>query len=96
MYAEIKKLEFDKILKNLRAFAHTDLGKKEVLEISPINNLNEVKGILFEVEQAKIIIQRYDETPMTGVLDLTEIIKKSEIGSTLNIDEFLRRLKIWI
>jgi DNA mismatch repair protein MutS2 len=90
MYAEIKKLEFDKILKNLRSFAHTDLGKKEVLEISPINNLNEVKGILFEVEQAKIIIQRYDETPMTGVLDLTEIIKKAEIGSTLNIDEFLR------
>ena len=90
MYAEIKKLEFDKILKILQNFAHTDMGKSQVLEIVPLVNADEIKRLLFEVEQAKIIIQRYDETPLTGVLDIRETIKKAEIGSVLNIDEFIR------
>ena len=90
MYAEIKKLEFDKILKILQNFAHTDMGKSQVLEIVPLSNADEIKRLLFEVEQAKIIIQRYDETPLTGVLDIREIIKKAEIGSVLNIDELIR------
>jgi DNA mismatch repair protein MutS2 len=90
MYAEIKKLEFDKILKILQNFAHTDMGKSQVLEIVPLSNADEIKRLLFEVEQAKIIIQRYDETPLTGVLDIREIIKKAEIGSALNIDELIR------
>ena len=90
MYAEIKKLEFDKILKILQNFAHTDMGKSQVLEIVPLANADEIKRLLFEVEQAKIIIQRYDETPLTGVLDIREIIKKAEIGSVLNIDELIR------
>jgi DNA mismatch repair protein MutS2 len=90
MYAETKKLEFDKILKILQTFTHTDLGKKQVLEIFPITNSDEIKRLLFEVDEAKNIIQRYDSTPLTGVLDLTEIIKKSQIGSVLTIDELLR------
>ncbi|MDT8336480.1 MAG: endonuclease MutS2 [Candidatus Izemoplasmatales bacterium] len=90
MYAETKKLEFDKILKILQTFTHTDLGKKQVLEIFPITNSDETKRLLFEVDEAKNIIQRYDSTPLTGVLDLTEIIKKSQIGSVLSIDELLR------
>lgn len=90
MYAEIKKLEFDKILKILINYAHTDLGKKQVLEIYPLSNVDEVKGLLFEVEEAKRIIERYDETPLTGVLDITEVIRKSEIGSVLSIDELIR------
>ncbi|MDD3711909.1 MAG: endonuclease MutS2 [Candidatus Izemoplasmatales bacterium] len=90
MYAEIKKLEFDKILRILSTFSQTDIGKKEVLEILPITDVEAIKRLLFEVEEAKIIIERYDETPLTGILDIREIIKKAEIGSVLNIDELLR------
>jgi len=90
MYAEIKKLEFDKILKILQTFTHTDLGKAQVLEIRPIANVEEIKRLLFEVDEAKTIIQRYDQTPLTGVLDIREIIKKAEIGSVLSIDELIR------
>jgi len=90
MYAEIKKLEFDKILKNLENFAHTTLAKRDVLTIFPMTNPVEIEQKLLEVEEAKITITRYDQTPMTGVLDITEIIKKSEIGSTLSIEEILK------
>ena len=90
MYAETKKLEFDKILKILQTFTHTDLGKTQVLEIKPISEVTEIKRLLFEVDEAKVIVQRYDETPLSGVLDIREIIKKAEIGSVLNIDELIR------
>jgi len=90
MYAEIKKLEFDKILRLLSTFSQTDIGKKDVLEILPITDVEAIKRLLFEVEEAKIIIERYDETPLTGVLDIREIIRKAEIGSVLNVDELLR------
>ena len=90
MYAEIKKLEFDKILKILRTFAHTDLGKARTLEIMPMTNQEEIERLLLEVDEAKTIIERYDESPMTGVLNLTEVIKKSRIGSILNIEELIK------
>ncbi len=90
MKADTKKLEFHKILQKLKGYAQTDLGKKQILEISPqIDQIN-IQRLLNEVEEAKIMIQRFDETPMTGVLDLTEIIKKARINSVLTIDEFLR------
>lgn len=90
MLAEIKKLEFDKILEKLRNYAESDLAKKDILLLSPMTNHLEIKRMLDETEEAKIIIQRYDTTPMTGVLNIAEAIRKAEIGSVLNIEEFLR------
>ncbi len=90
MYAETKKLEFDKILKILQSYAQTDLGKKQVLEIMPLVHLESIQRLLFEVEEAKTAIERYDGTPLTGVLDITEIVKKANIGSVLGVDELIR------
>ena len=90
MLAETKKLEFPKILEMLRKFAESDLAKKDIMQISPITNNLEIRRMLYEAEEAKIIIQRYDAAPMTGVLNITEAIRKAEIGSVLNIEEFLR------
>jgi len=90
MYSEIQKLEFKKILNQIKDFAVTDLAKPAVLALEPIDNELEIKRLLAETEQAKIIIQRYDETPMTGVLNIKEAIKKAEIGSVLSIEELIR------
>lgn len=90
MLAELKKLEFYKILKEIRKYAVSDLAKQQVEKLEPLTNELEINRLLDETNQAKIIILRYDQTPMTGVLNIKEAIKKSEIGSVLNIDEFLR------
>ncbi len=90
MLSETKKLEFVKILNQLRRFAVSDLAKKAVLEITPMTDQKEIDRLLTEVSEAKIIILRYDQTPMTGVLNISESIKKAKIGSTLTIEEFLR------
>ncbi|MFA7560983.1 MAG: endonuclease MutS2 [Candidatus Izemoplasmatales bacterium] len=90
MYFETKKLEYNKILDNIKIYAQTDLGKKAIFSIEPLRNEFEIKLLMTETFEAKTLIERYDETPLSGVLDLTNIIKKSQIGSTLSIDEFMR------
>ncbi len=90
MHAETNKLEFNKILKTLRSYAVSDLAKKQVLELEPIDNSLEINRLLDEASQAKTIVLRYDQTPMSGVLNISDSIKKAEIGSVLNIEELLR------
>ena len=90
MHAEIKKLEFDKILEQIKKYTVSDLAKKDVLNIEPINNSLEINRLLDEAFEAKTMIERYDTTPMTGVLNIIDAIRKSEIGSVLNVEEFLR------
>jgi len=70
MYSDIEILEFTKILKEYLKFAATDLGKEKILSICPTNNKTEIIIMLEEVFTAKTMIERYDETPMTGVLNI--------------------------
>ncbi len=90
MLAEIKKLEFNKIKEQIRKYAVSDLAKRDLLNIEPINNSLEINRLLDETFEAKTMIERYDASPMTGVLNIEEAIKKAEIGSVLNIEELLR------
>lgn len=90
MFADIEILEFPKILQELRRFVVSDLAKNEVLSIKPTNNPLMVERMLHEVNEAKMMIERYDETPMTGVLNILDAINRAKIGSTLPIDEILK------
>lgn len=90
MYTDISILEFDKILNMLRRYVTTDLGKSEVLFIQPSNHQEQIENMLKEVQEAKCMIERYDETPLDGVLNVKDALKRSLIGSTLQIEELQR------
>ncbi|MFW5794370.1 MAG: endonuclease MutS2 [Bacillota bacterium] len=90
MIADINKLEFDKIKNILRNYTITDLGKLLVNNLAPKTNIKTINKELNEVETAKIMIQRFDSTPMNGVLNINSIIKKAKIKSILNIEELLK------
>lgn len=90
MHAETNKLEFSKILKTLRTYAVSDIAKKRIEALYPIDDSNEIEKLLNETIQAKLIIMRYDQTPMSGVLNIQDSIRKAEIGSVLNVEELLR------
>lgn len=90
MFADSELLEFSKILNELKQYAVTDLGKTAVLSIEPTNVSMDVSRMLDEVACAKRMIERFDETPMTGVLNIAESLKRARIGSTLSIEELLR------
>jgi DNA mismatch repair protein MutS2 len=90
MIADIYKLEFDKIRTQLSSYGQTDLGRSDILKISPKTDQSFIENQLIEVEQAKIMIQRYDETPLRGVLDIYPLIRKAQIQSVLTIVELMR------
>jgi len=90
MYADMEILEFDKILREYVKDAETDLGKAKILTLGPINNSEAIHSMLEEVETAKTFIERYDTTPLEGVLNLGEALKRAKIGATLSIEELQR------
>lgn len=90
MIADIKKLEFDKIRQILTSYGRTDLGREDMLKISPLRDQSHIEKKLLETEQAKIMVLRYDETPLTGVLDIRAVIRKAKIESVLTIEEFMK------
>ncbi|MBU0997365.1 MAG: endonuclease MutS2 [Firmicutes bacterium] len=90
MNTDITLLEFDKILERLKKDAVTDLAKQTIPSIRPSNHLEAIELMLKEVEEALTMIERYDETPLSGVLNVKEALIRSSIGSTLSIEELLR------
>lgn len=90
MFADVEILEFHKILDRLRPFAETDLGKAAIRTISPIDQASDIQVMLEEVAAAKTMIERYDTTPLTGVLNVKEALMLAKIGSTLSIEDLLR------
>ncbi|NLZ62043.1 MAG: endonuclease MutS2, partial [Acholeplasmataceae bacterium] len=90
MFADTDILEYDRVLNEIKSYALTDMAKAEILKIRPINDRIGIVSMLEEVECAKTLIERYDETPMTGVLDVEDAIRRARIGSILSIEELLR------
>ncbi|MDD4355550.1 MAG: hypothetical protein PHP61_06600, partial [Candidatus Izemoplasmatales bacterium] len=90
MFADIEILEFPKILERLKPFAETDLGKAIIPTITPVNRTEDIQALLEEVATAKTLIERYDTTPLNGVLNVKEALKLAKIGSTLSIEDLLR------
>ncbi|NCU32170.1 MAG: hypothetical protein EOM23_04385 [Candidatus Moranbacteria bacterium] len=90
MYADKEILEFPKILNKLKQFAVTDLAKIDIMTIEPSTNLLLIQTMLSEIEMAKIAIERLEETPLTGVLNIKEALSRARVGSVLSIDELLK------
>ncbi|MCK7486116.1 MAG: hypothetical protein MZU97_11630 [Bacillus subtilis] len=70
MFADRTVLEFTKILAILRQYAETDRGKRDVLELAVTDEQAEVARMLTETDEARRMIERYDTTPLDGVLDV--------------------------
>ncbi len=82
-------LEFDKVKTIIKNNAQTSLGKFLVSEIMPTNNSLVIKRKLAESAHALKILTNYQEPPFGGIRDLSETLKKAQIGSSLRPNEFL-------
>ncbi|MFH0993624.1 MAG: endonuclease MutS2 [bacterium] len=90
MFADRTVLEFNKILTILRQYAETDRGKKAVLGLTVSADRAEVERLLSEADEARLMIERYDTTPLDGVLDVEDAVHRSRLGSTLGAEDLLR------
>lgn len=85
----LKVLEYDKIIKLLGAKAGSSLGKEKILNLKPTNDYKIIEQSLNETEEALLIITAAENVPLGGIRDLKTILKKANIGATLETNEFL-------
>lgn len=81
------KLEFDKILESVKAFAVSDKTKAElnfsIVETDPDTVVKNIE----EVDDASKML-RYRHVELGGISDIKPFVKRAEIGSILGVSDF--------
>ena len=82
-------LELDKVKTILRSHAQTELGKQFVDEMRVLTVPKQIQYQLNVANEALMIIRSVDVAPLGGASDISELIKRAEIGSVLMAEDFL-------
>ncbi|ONI38147.1 mannonate oxidoreductase [Candidatus Epulonipiscium fishelsonii] len=92
----LEKLDFDLLIKNLKHYASSILGKKLIDNLTPTSHLKSVKKRLDETEEAKILLEAVGGVPIQGIGIIDQLIDKVEKEIVLEaieltqVSEFLR------
>ncbi len=84
----VNALEFNKVKEQLKNFAGTAMGQRLALELQSSSRFEEVK--LFQEETAEAV-RIYDEgkrIPLGGITDISDLVKRTRVGSVLDPEEF--------
>ncbi len=87
-------LEFHKIVELLTNEAATSVGKTVTEKITPKTTLADVEKLQDETDEALHILRLDKTVPFSIVSDITSSLKRSEIGSTLDIQACLEVLQV--
>ena len=90
----LEKLEFNKIKEILSSYAITYLGKSRSSCIMPMNNKKDIEKSLTQTTEAKTLIYKKGNIPLSEIDDITIPLKKIEDGNFLNASELLNMCKI--
>ena len=94
-YSVLEKLEFQKVLNFIANYAVTENGKKYILNLQPLVDLNRITSEGESVNEAKEILIRNIPPQIDFIPDLFETISQSRIdGAVLNSKKILEILKI--
>lgn len=86
----LRVLEYYKIIELLSKKAESELGKSLVKELKPSSDLNEVKKLLKETDEAFKIIVKVGYPPLGGLHDIASELTLSTKGGTLSPGALLR------
>jgi len=93
----LEKLEYQKVLKSISNYAHTENGKKNILSLFPSVDPELIKREGISVSQAKEILIRNIPPPLDYIPELHETLSQSKIeGVILNSKKILDVLKLAI
>ena len=91
----LEKLEYPKVLKSISSYALTENGKQDILNLTPLTDINLIIKEGKIVNEAKEILIKNQPPPIDYIPDLSETITQSRIeGSTLNSKKILEILKL--
>src|SRR5699024_351098 len=82
-------LEYDKNSYQLKKAATTSVGERLIAHLKPSTNINQIKQMQLETDEAMYILRLNTHIPLEGIYDIRESVHRSNIGSILNIEECL-------
>ena len=91
----LEKLEFNKILNYVSRYCVTEKGKNQILSLSPITDLNEIKSEGELVTEAKEVLIKNFVPPLEYLPELDETISKGNIeGAVIESKKILEILRL--
>ncbi|NLL04303.1 MAG: endonuclease MutS2 [Clostridiaceae bacterium] len=86
----IRILEYNKIIDRLASLTASSLGLELAKQLMPDNDFEKIKINLKETSDGVNFISRRGSPPLGGIHDISDSIKRAEIGSMLNPGELIR------
>lgn len=86
----LRVLEYPKIINMLNGKCTSSLGKEKTMELKPISHLDIIKQLQQETSEAQSILIKYGNVPLGGISDVSQHIRRTEIGSYLEPAQLLQ------
>lgn len=81
-------LEYDKIIEKLKGYCSSNLAMDEVSKIEPLEDIDKINHLLDKTSDAIELIVKYSTPPLYGIYDLSNIIKRLDMGGILENYQF--------
>ena len=82
-------LEYNKILEKLKEYAVSEIGRELAGALEPANELEAVKRLQAETDEALSVIAYTGGNPLSGFKDVREYLRLSRMGSVLTMKALL-------
>lgn len=86
---DIETLELPKVLAEVNKYASSPLAKIKLSNLEVKEDIDEIKLMLEETEEARLLQIKYGELPFGGLFDLTNVVNRLRLKSVLSIFDFL-------
>ncbi|SFC54327.1 endonuclease MutS2 [Clostridium uliginosum] len=86
----LRILEFDKIKKKLKKYAHSNSAKQKLDELEPYDNIYEINNNLEESNEALEMLMKKGAPPLEGLFDVKDPLERAKKGGTLTPDQLLK------
>ncbi|NLB44205.1 MAG: endonuclease MutS2, partial [Clostridiaceae bacterium] len=86
----LRILEYDKIIHELAALAHSEPGRQLCLALEPSSDMEAVTRLQEETDDAVKVILEHGLLPLGGISDIRAAVSRAAAGSQLNCPDFLR------
>lgn len=86
----LKTLEYNKIIEQLAEYAHSEQAKARCLALRPIVDIDEIAQLQLQTKDALSRIFKNGSLSFSGVNNITDSLKRLEIGGSLSTIELLR------
>lgn len=83
-------LEFDKIKDKIKSYVITEAAKEIVDNLSPYNNIYDVRSHIEETKEASELLSFKGSVPFEGLFDARNAVSKAEKGSILMPSQLLK------